>query len=322
MFCAAVFWDELRESWETNGNVTCYFSPVGNLISLYPTMAGVEFMVFRTFFDLFPYQFLALNHEELSLYVELSIPITSLVLQILQYLIHETLCTRKNQVLAIHYKIGMNIDPEKIFFAAKGIDFVPGFLIFIATFIRGSNFIYKELKTLKLFQRKKNQVRNTPKTNDVLDVVSVCDLTEEANECDEHNPVDPLDKIAEVTPPVSNGPSRTFDTPVTINTSRTASFLINMRTSIINGFQKTADDSSSVYKAVGPLAWLVIIIAVFSFTVWLTEKNSSNIIIYLFAVLMDCLFFVVPIYCFQKSEEVNRFAKLRLNQFKARFYIF
>ncbi len=322
MFCAAVFWDELRESWETNGNVTCYFSPVGNLISLYPTMAGVEFMVFRTFFDLFPYQFLALNHEELSLYVELSIPITSLVLQILQYLIHETLCTRKNQVLAIHYKIGMNIDPEKIFFAAKGIDFVPGFLIFIATFIRGSNFIYKELKTLKLFQRKKNQVRNTPKTNDVLDVVSVCDLTEEANECDEHNPVDPLDKIAEVTPPVSNGPSRTFDTPVTINTSRTASFLINMRTSIINGFQKTADDSSSVYKAIGPLAWLVMIIAVFSFTVWLTEKNSSNIIIYLFAVLMDCLFFVVPIYCFQKSEEVNSFAKLRLNQFKARFYIF
>ena len=317
MFCAALFWDELRESWDTNGNVTCYFNPVGNLLSLYPTMAGVEFMVLRTFFDLFPYQFLALNHEELSLYLELSIPIISLVLQILQYLIHGTLCTRKNQVLAIHYKIGMNIDPEKIFFATKGIDFVPGFLIFIASFIRGSNFIYKKLKTLKLFRSNKNQVRNIPKTNDVLDVLSVCDLTEEPNECDEHNPVD---KIAEVTPPASNGPSRTFNTPVTVNTSRT--FLINMRTSIINGFQKPAGDSSSVYKAVGPLACLVIIIAVFSFTVWLTDNNSSNIIIYLFAVLMDCLFFVVPIYCFQKSEEVNSFAKLRLNQFKARFYIF
>ena len=321
LFCAALFWDELRESWDTNGNVTCYFNPVGNLLSLYPTMAGVEFMMLRTFFDLFPYQFLALNHEELSLYLELSIPIISLVLQILQYLIHGTLCTRKIAVLAIHYKIGMNIDFEEIFFARKGIDFLPGLLIFITSLIRGSNFIYKKLKTSKLFKWKRNQVRNTPKADGVLNDLTISDLTKEANEFDHHNPVD---KTAEV-PPASNGPSRTFDTPVTVNNSRTASFLIDVRTSIINGFQKTpaqSDDSSSVYKAVGPLAWLVLIIAVFSFTVWLTDNNSSIRSIYLLSVFIDCFLLVVPIYCFLNSKGITSFAKLRFIQLKARFYIF
>ena len=186
--------------------------------------------------------------------------------------------------------------------------------------IRGSNFIYKKLKTSELFKWKRNQVRITPKADVVLDVFTIYDPTKEANESDDHNPVE---KTAEVTP-ASNGPSRTFDTPITVNTSRTASFLNNMRKNMI-GFQKTCGqngDSSSVHKAVGPLAWLVIIIAVFSFTVWLTDNDSSIGSIYLFSVVADCLFLVVPIYCYLNNKNIASFVGLRFIQFKARFYIF
>ena len=44
---SSFFWDELKNSWDTNGNVTCLWNPGGVKMGLYPATALAEFQVLR-----------------------------------------------------------------------------------------------------------------------------------------------------------------------------------------------------------------------------------------------------------------------------------
>ena len=44
---SSFFWDELKNSWDTNGNVTCLWNPGGEKMGLYPVTALAEFQVLR-----------------------------------------------------------------------------------------------------------------------------------------------------------------------------------------------------------------------------------------------------------------------------------
>ncbi len=78
----SIFMDDLKDSLETNGNITCYLNPLGSMLPLYPHIALGEFMLLNTFFHIYPLRFLALDHEKLSLPLAFSIPITAASLQI------------------------------------------------------------------------------------------------------------------------------------------------------------------------------------------------------------------------------------------------
>ena len=129
LIVGSIFLDDLKYSLETYGNITCYLNPIGSMLTLYPDIAAVEFILFRTFFLIYPYRFLALNHERLSLPVASSVPIIAASLQIYHYVTQGTLC-RKEPLEMLHYKIGVSIGSSISFSAKPGLRFLL-FLIFI-----------------------------------------------------------------------------------------------------------------------------------------------------------------------------------------------
>ena len=44
---SSLFWDELKNSWDTNGNVTCFWNPPGVKMGLYPATAMAQFQILR-----------------------------------------------------------------------------------------------------------------------------------------------------------------------------------------------------------------------------------------------------------------------------------
>ncbi len=110
----SIFLDDLKDSLETNGNITCYLNPLGSKLSLYPQIAIGEFILLNTFFHIYPFRFLSLNHEKLSLPLAFSIPFTATSVQIYIYVMQGTLC-RKEPLEMLHYKFGLKIETNVSF---------------------------------------------------------------------------------------------------------------------------------------------------------------------------------------------------------------
>ncbi len=155
LIIGSIFLDDLKYSLETNGNITCYLNPIGSMLTLYPDIAAVEFILLRTFFLIYPYRFLALNHERLSLPVAISVPIIAASLQIYHYVTQGTLC-RKEPLEMLHYKIGISIG-DVSFSARQGLG-SPLFLIYVLSV--AVRFIFwlfsKFIKPRKLMARNKH----------------------------------------------------------------------------------------------------------------------------------------------------------------------
>ncbi len=114
-FVATVYWKELQDSWNTDGNFTCYLSPVGSMLELYPATAIAEFQLLRIFFELWPYRFLALNHDFLGTLLALSVPLVAGSVQLFMYLTQGTLCP-KVPIIFFHYRLDMKLKTDEVFF--------------------------------------------------------------------------------------------------------------------------------------------------------------------------------------------------------------
>ncbi len=123
---ATVYWDELQESWNTDGNDTCYLSPVGSMLTLYPATAIAEFQLLRIFFEFWPYGFLALNHEILGTLLALTVPLLAGSVQLFLYLTQGTLCP-KVPIIFFHYRLDIELKTDKVFFT----DLRPEMVIFL-----------------------------------------------------------------------------------------------------------------------------------------------------------------------------------------------
>ena len=112
---ATIYWEELLDSFNTDGNFTCYLSPLGSMLELYPATAIAEFQLLRIFFQFWPYGFLALNHDFLGTLLALSVPLIAGSVQLFMYLTQGTLCT-KVPIIFLHYRLDMKLKTDEVFF--------------------------------------------------------------------------------------------------------------------------------------------------------------------------------------------------------------
>ncbi len=117
------------------------------MLIIYPHIAVGEFMLLNTLFHIYPFRFLALNHEKLSLPLAFSIPITAASVQIYAYVVEGTLC-RKEPLEMLHYKFGLKIETS-VSFPTKGL-VSPVLVIFLLSVsIRFIFWLYRKINNFR-----------------------------------------------------------------------------------------------------------------------------------------------------------------------------
>ena len=133
---SSLFLEDLKNRWETDGNITCYQNPAGLKLVFYPVTAILEFQILRLTFEAFPYRFLDMNHDLLAYPMAISVPVLALLLKIFIYIQQGTLCSVGPEMI-LHFKLNLDISKTKTYFSDNRIDNLVYLLIIIfEAFIR------------------------------------------------------------------------------------------------------------------------------------------------------------------------------------------
>ena len=111
---AALWSTELEKHLNSTSNITCASIPS---VSVFPAVpiAGMEFQVIRTLFELFPYDILALEPDKFAYPLVASVPIITGILQMIVYLEGGGLC-QKLHLSLLARKLNINIVMENFIF--------------------------------------------------------------------------------------------------------------------------------------------------------------------------------------------------------------
>ena len=133
---SSFFLENLKESWEENGNITCYQNPAGLKLNLYPVTAILEVQLLRVAFEMFPYRFLALSHDELAYPLAWSVPLFAICLKIFTLEKKGTLCSL-GPVMILCYKLHLDISNTNTFLVDNNIDnMIYSMIVIIEAIIR------------------------------------------------------------------------------------------------------------------------------------------------------------------------------------------
>ena len=356
LIVGSIFLDDLKYSLETNGNITCYLNPVGSILTLYPFIAAVEFILFRIFFLIYPYRFLALNHERLSFPVASSVPIIAASLQIYHYVTQGTLC-RKEPLEMLHYKIGVSIGSSISFSAKPGLRFLLFLIFILSVAIRFIFWLFRKINNRRKLMARIYNNRKIISNNSQMTTASqtengqttdsnglnhqeviagpslqMCEIDtdseirhqEDMNKSDQAYNTEQirLPALTEVKPIAED--IEDTDIVLASTSHQNPIFTLNVRPSGVAGFHEIPTQSRKTNHALGSLSDKlagplgVLLIALLSLGTLLKE-GPTHIKSYILSMISDCLLLVMPIYWVMCVKEVTDFAKLRFYQLRARF---
>ncbi len=156
---SSFFLKNLKESWEENGNITCYQNPAGLKLNLYPVTAILEVQLLRVAFEMFPYRFLALSHDKLAYPMAWSVPLFAICLKIFTFKKKGTLCSL-GPVMILCYKLNLDISNTNTFLVDNNIDnMIYSIIVMIEAIIR----LCRVCKKKKWKYRNKVDVVNIPR---------------------------------------------------------------------------------------------------------------------------------------------------------------
>ena len=110
----------------------------------------------RSLFEVFPYRFLALDHDSLSIPLTLSVPIIAASLQIFVYLSHGTLCSKGVQQF-LNYKLNINPNMDNVLYT----NLRPDLIVYVIVVLCEVNIrLYRFFKNSKMNRNRVGPAEN------------------------------------------------------------------------------------------------------------------------------------------------------------------